>query len=190
MSKALTKTSVISASLGAKNSTVFPIPVRLWNFFSVLRRLGALELELQAIRAQGDKFGVRRFPLDVAHGVAKEVLRGVAGIAGKATASCDYGVITPDCRSGQPDPTSEAFLQMAEVFSQLELSMIRMRVRSGMANARAKGIGLEGRRLRKIMSQQSFSGTIRHIKAAISILASFPVYAASVVQPSISIFLF
>ena len=47
--------------------------------------------------------------------------------------------ITLDCRSGQPDPMSEAFLQMAVVFSQLELSMIRMRVRSGMANARAKG---------------------------------------------------
>lgn len=49
------------------------------------------------------------------------------------------GSITLDCRSGQPDPMSEAFLQMAAVFSQLELSMIRMRVRSGMANARAKG---------------------------------------------------
>ena len=34
---------------------------------------------------------------------------------------------------------TEAFLQMAGVFSQLELSMIRDRVRSGMANARAKG---------------------------------------------------
>ena len=49
------------------------------------------------------------------------------------------GSITLDCRSGQPDPMSEAFLQMAGVFSQLELSMTRMRVRSGMANARAKG---------------------------------------------------
>ena len=49
------------------------------------------------------------------------------------------GSITLDCRSGQPDPMSEAFLQMAGVFSQLELSMIRVRVRSGMANARAKG---------------------------------------------------
>lgn len=50
------------------------------------------------------------------------------------------GSITLDCRSGQPDPMSEAFLQMAGgIFSQLELSMIRMRVRSGMANARAKG---------------------------------------------------
>ena len=49
------------------------------------------------------------------------------------------GSITLDCRSGQADPMSEAFLQMAGVFSQLELAMIRERVRSGMANARAKG---------------------------------------------------
>ena len=33
---------------------------------------------------------------------------------------------------------SEAFLQMAGVFSQLELAMIRSRVRSGMENAKAK----------------------------------------------------
>ena len=49
------------------------------------------------------------------------------------------GSITLDCRNGQADPMSEAFLQMAGVFSQLELAMIRERVRSGMANARAKG---------------------------------------------------
>ena len=49
------------------------------------------------------------------------------------------GSITLDCRNGQADPMSEAFLQMAGVFSQLELSMIRARVRSGMANAKAKG---------------------------------------------------
>ena len=49
------------------------------------------------------------------------------------------GSITLDCRSGHADPMSEAFLQMAGVFSQLELAMIRERVRSGMANARAKG---------------------------------------------------
>ena len=34
---------------------------------------------------------------------------------------------------------SEAFLQMAGVFSQLELAMIRARVKSGMENAKAKG---------------------------------------------------
>lgn len=49
------------------------------------------------------------------------------------------GSITLDCRNGQPDPMSEAFLQMAGVFSQLELAVIRARVRSGMENARAKG---------------------------------------------------
>ena len=49
------------------------------------------------------------------------------------------GSITLDCRNGHPDPMSEAFLQIAGVFSQLELSMIRARVRSGVANARAKG---------------------------------------------------
>ena len=52
------------------------------------------------------------------------------------------GSITLDCRTGQPDPMSEAFLQIAGVFSQLELSMIRARVRSGMENARAKGVRL------------------------------------------------
>ena len=49
------------------------------------------------------------------------------------------GSITLDCRNGQADPMSEAFLQIAGVFSQLELAMIRARVRSGRENARAKG---------------------------------------------------
>ena len=49
------------------------------------------------------------------------------------------GSITMDCRSGHADPMTEAFLQMAGVFGQLELAMIRARVRSGMANAKAKG---------------------------------------------------
>lgn len=50
------------------------------------------------------------------------------------------GSITLDCRNGQADPMSEAFLQMAGVFSQLELAMIRARVRSRMANASSKGV--------------------------------------------------
>ena len=49
------------------------------------------------------------------------------------------GSITMDCRDGSPDPMTEAFLQIAGVFSHLELSMIRARVKSGMANAKAKG---------------------------------------------------
>lgn len=50
------------------------------------------------------------------------------------------GSITLDCRNGNCDPMSEAFLQMAGVFAQLELAMTRARVRSGMANAKAKGV--------------------------------------------------
>ena len=49
------------------------------------------------------------------------------------------GSITMDCRQGHADPMTEAFLQMAGVFGQLELAMIRARVKSGMANAKAKG---------------------------------------------------
>ncbi len=50
------------------------------------------------------------------------------------------GSITIDCRSGELDPMTKAFLQMAGIFAELELSMIRARVRSGVANARAKGV--------------------------------------------------
>lgn len=49
------------------------------------------------------------------------------------------GSITIDCRSGELDAMSSAFLKMAGVFSELELQMIRARVKSGMANAKAKG---------------------------------------------------
>ena len=50
------------------------------------------------------------------------------------------GSITVDCRNGQIDPMSNAFIQMSGVFAELELRMIRARVRSGMANAKAKGV--------------------------------------------------
>lgn len=52
------------------------------------------------------------------------------------------GSITLDCRDGNLDPMSAAFVQMSGVFAQLELSLIRARVRSGMANAKAKGVKL------------------------------------------------
>lgn len=52
------------------------------------------------------------------------------------------GSITLDCRDGQLDPMNEAFIQMSGVFSQLELSLIRARVKSGMQNAKAKGVRL------------------------------------------------
>ena len=57
---------------------------------------------------------------------------------------------------------SEAFLQMAGVFSQLELSMIRARVRSGMDNARAKGRQI-GRP--QVTADDVPSGFLRHYPA-------------------------
>ena len=50
------------------------------------------------------------------------------------------GSITVDCTQGRLDPMSNAFVQMSGVFAELELGMIRERVKSGMANAKAKGI--------------------------------------------------
>lgn len=49
------------------------------------------------------------------------------------------GSICVDCTSGQIDPMTNAFIQISGVFAELELGIIRERVRSGMANAKAKG---------------------------------------------------
>lgn len=49
------------------------------------------------------------------------------------------GSICVDCTSGQIDPMTNAFIQISGVFAELELRIIRERVRSGMENAKAKG---------------------------------------------------
>lgn len=49
------------------------------------------------------------------------------------------GSITVDCASGKIEPVTNAFLQMAGVFAELELRMIRARVKSGMITAKADG---------------------------------------------------
>ena len=49
------------------------------------------------------------------------------------------GSITVDCSNGEIDPMTNAFIQMSGVFAELELRIIRNRVKSGMANAKAKG---------------------------------------------------
>lgn len=59
------------------------------------------------------------------------------------------GSITVDCRSGEIDPMSQAFIQMSAVFAELELSIIRARVKSGMANAKARGRQIGRRRSTK-----------------------------------------
>lgn len=52
---------------------------------------------------------------------------------------CVVGSINVDCTSGNLDPMTNAFIQMSGVFAELELRIIRERVRSGMENAKAKG---------------------------------------------------
>ena len=59
------------------------------------------------------------------------------------------GSITVDCTQGRLDPMSNAFIQMSGVFAELELGMIRERVKSGMANAKAKGVRLGRPKLSK-----------------------------------------
>ena len=59
------------------------------------------------------------------------------------------GSVTIDCRNGEIDPMSKAFLEMAGVFSSLELAMIRARVRSGMEQARINGKKIGRRRTTK-----------------------------------------
>ena len=49
------------------------------------------------------------------------------------------GSIQVDCSNGELDPMTNAFIQMSGVFAELELRIIRARVKSGMANAKAKG---------------------------------------------------
>jgi len=49
--------------------------------------------------------------------------------------------VTLDCTAGENiDPMTKAFLQMAGVFAELERNMICDRVKSGMNNAKAKGV--------------------------------------------------
>lgn len=51
--------------------------------------------------------------------------------------------VTLDCTAGDNiDPMTKAFLQMAGVFSELERNMICDRVKSGINNAKAKGVKL------------------------------------------------
>ena len=49
------------------------------------------------------------------------------------------GSFVADCRSDDIDPMTKGMLMMWGVFSEMERDIIRQRVRSGMANAKAKG---------------------------------------------------
>ena len=75
---------------------------------------------------------------------------------------CVVGSINVDCTNGEIDPMTNAFIQMSGVFAELELRIIRERVRSGMANAKAKGAKI-GRPQTTLDSVPS--GFLRHYPA-------------------------
>lgn len=52
------------------------------------------------------------------------------------------GSITVDCTNASIDPMTNAFLQIAGVFAELERNLISQRVKSGMKNAAAKGAAI------------------------------------------------
>lgn len=49
------------------------------------------------------------------------------------------GAFVVDCSRGELDPMTEGMLKMMGVFAEMERNMISQRVKSGMANAKAKG---------------------------------------------------
>lgn len=55
--------------------------------------------------------------------------------------------ITVNCVTGEIDPMTKAFLQISGVFAELERDMIVSRIKSGLANKRAKGVKLGRPRL-------------------------------------------
>ena len=69
----------------------------------------------------------------------KQLCEIIETVKNKKLKLCIVGSITVDCTSGNIDPMTNAFIQMSGVFAELELRIIRERVRSGMANAKAKG---------------------------------------------------
>ena len=66
----------------------------------------------------------------------KQLCEIIEAIRAKRLRLVIVGSITVDCSNGEIDPMTNAFIQMSGVFAELELRIIRTRVKSGMANAR------------------------------------------------------
>ena len=103
----------------------------------------------------------------------KQLCEIIEAISQKHLCLVIVGSITMDCRNGHADPMTEAFLQMAGVFSQLELAMICARVRSGMANAS------DNARMRQILQRtKTRKALVCKEKPAISMECGFLVCGA------------
>lgn len=95
------------------------------------------QLKLFAIVNEGDTIIVLEVPRLARS--TKQLCEIIEFVKEKKIKLVIVGSITVDCTGGRLDPMSNAFIQMSGVFAELELGMIRERVKSGMANAKAKG---------------------------------------------------
>lgn len=68
--------------------------------------------------------------------------------------------IVVDCINGELDPMTNAFIQMSGVFAELERNIISDRVKSGMANAKAKGKRIG----RKVLDKETVENNTTFIK--------------------------
>lgn len=100
----------------------------------------AIKQELSSLLEQANE-GDTIFTLEVSRLArsTKQLCEIIETVREKKLRLVIVGSITVDCSNGQIDPMTNAFIQMSGVFAELELRIIRERVRSGMANAKAKG---------------------------------------------------
>ena len=100
----------------------------------------AVKQELSSLLAQA-KEGDSIYTLEVSRLArsTKQLCEIIEIVCQKKIKLIIVGSITVDCTKGELDPMTNAFVQISGVFAELELRIIRARVRSGMANAKAKG---------------------------------------------------
>lgn len=129
--------AVLSQIINRNIFIVLLLNVRLKTAFFVVCRLTALFLLCLEQAEEGDSI----ITLEVSRLArsTKQLCEIIETIKAKRLRLVIVGSITVDCSNEQIDPMTNAFIQMSGVFAELELRIIRERVRSGMANAKAKG---------------------------------------------------
>lgn len=112
-------------------------------FFEYEHGDSAVKQELSSLLKQAQE-GDTIFTLEVSRLArsTKQLCEIIETVKEKKLKLVIVGSITVDCSNGQIDPMTNAFIQMSGVFAELELRIIRERVKSGMANAKSKGVKL------------------------------------------------
>ena len=112
-------------------------------FFEYEHGDSAVKQELSSLLEQASE-GDTIFTLEVSRLArsTKQLCEIIETVKEKKLRLVIVGSITVDCSNGQIDPMTHAFIQMSGVFAELELRIIRERVKSGMANAKSKGVKL------------------------------------------------